>query len=61
MYVKPVKGREVRDPVTQRAVPPEGREVPDIAFWQRRLRDGDVKLSDPPKPADKASPAEAKG
>ncbi|HWX48126.1 MAG TPA: DUF2635 domain-containing protein [Roseomonas sp.] len=66
MYVKPVKGREVRDPVTQHALSPEGREVPESTFWMRRLRDGDVRLADAPKPAGKpagaAEPAaEAKG
>ena len=49
MYVKPAEGREVRDPVTQHALPPEGREVPSDTFWLRRLRDGDVEKATPPE------------
>jgi len=59
MFVKPVEGREVRDPVTQQPVPPEGREVPDTAFWNRRVRDGDLKDATPPKPSGKAPAAPA--
>ncbi len=35
---------KVRDPVTRQLLPDEGKEVPDIRFWHRRLRDGDVEL-----------------
>jgi len=48
MYVIPTKGFTVRDPVTKRALPPEGADVPDNIFWQRRLRDGDVTIGTPP-------------
>lgn len=48
MFVKPapreVEGQPlvVRDPDMLDLLPPEGREVPDSDYWQRRLRDGDV-------------------
>jgi hypothetical protein len=43
MFIKPVLGRLVRDPVTKTHLPPEGREVSDHdLFWRRRLDDGDV-------------------
>ena len=45
MKVKPAPGRAVRDPQQNyRLMPEQGGEVPDNAFWQRRLRDGDVVL-----------------
>ena len=31
-----------------RFLKPEGEEVPEIAFWHRRLRDGDVVLAGKP-------------
>jgi hypothetical protein len=40
----------VRDPVTMIPLPEEGADVPDSFFWKRRLRDGDVVLTDAPKP-----------
>ncbi|WP_424139899.1 DUF2635 domain-containing protein [Roseomonas chloroacetimidivorans] len=50
MYVKVAKGRAVRDPVTRRFVPAEGREVPDNdPFWQQCLRQGDIVVTEPPK------------
>lgn len=36
--------RLVRDPRDGKPLPAEGREVPLTAFWQRRLRDGDVEI-----------------
>lgn len=50
MYVKPVQGRTVPDPSRGDALPPEGRDVPDNQYWQRRLIDGDVEQVTPPKP-----------
>ena len=40
----------VIDPAVGAPLPKDGREVPDTAYWQRRLRDGDVVLADPPAP-----------
>ena len=58
MFVKPVPGRLVRDPVKGTLLPENGAEVPDDAyFWRNRLRDGDVeKVAQPP--TDEASAAE---
>lgn len=42
MFVIPKTGFVIRDPDLKTILPPEGREVPDTLFWQRRLRDGDV-------------------
>ncbi|MEW5422657.1 DUF2635 domain-containing protein [Amorphus sp. 3PC139-8] len=56
MWIKPVPGRLVRDPVTGESVPAKGREVPDHhPYWRRRLNDGDVALGT--KPAKGAKPA----
>lgn len=46
MRVMPKPGFVVRDPVTRAPLPPEGRDVPDTDYWQRRLRDGDVVMAD---------------
>jgi hypothetical protein len=49
MYVKPAEGLKVRDPVKKDHLPDGGREVSDLdLYWQRRLRDKDVVLADPP-------------
>lgn len=37
----------VRDPITKRYLPVEGKEVPESAYWLRRLREGDIKLAPP--------------
>ncbi|CNH94712.1 DUF2635 domain-containing protein [Yersinia pekkanenii] len=42
MFVKPMAGRAVRDPVKGTFLPESGTEVPDNAFWHRRIQDGDV-------------------
>jgi hypothetical protein len=48
MFVKPGiskgtgKPLVVRIPVTHALMPETGMEVPETAFWIRRLRDGDV-------------------
>jgi hypothetical protein len=38
-------------PATDRWLPPEGRAVPDTEYWRRRLADGDVVPSSPPRAA----------
>lgn len=40
--VVPAVGRAVPDPEAGDLLPAEGREVPDNAWWRRRLADGDV-------------------
>jgi hypothetical protein len=47
----------VRDPDMKDLLPPEGRDVPDTDYWQRRLRDGDVVFAQPPAPAPARAPA----
>lgn len=49
MYIKPVQGRQVPDPDKGGFVPPEGREVTPHQYWLRRLNDGDVIETEPPK------------
>jgi Protein of unknown function (DUF2635) len=54
MFVKPALFREadgpgqthliVRHPGTRRALAAEGEEVPDTAYWHRRLQCGDVEI-----------------
>lgn len=52
MRVKPADPRAIiRDPHTKRPLPAEGREVPDNAFWRRRLMAGEVvRIDDPAAP-----------
>ena len=63
MWIKPVSGRLVRDPVTRAFVPDAGRDVPEHhPYWLRKLRDGDVVKGASPKKARTApatSPAPA--
>jgi hypothetical protein len=33
----------VRDPVSKKPLPPEGREVPETTYWIRRVAAGDVR------------------
>lgn len=42
MFVKPMAGLLVRDPVTKRQLPADGKEVPETSFWLRRIADGSV-------------------
>ena len=34
----------------KRLLRPDGEDVPEITFWHRRVRDGDVVLAEPPAP-----------
>lgn len=47
MFVKPAEGLQVRDPVTRRLLPVEGKEVPENVYWMRRLRSKDIVLTSP--------------
>ena len=42
IFIKPVAGRNVRDPEDYTIIPPEGKEVEKSGFWLRRIREGDV-------------------
>ncbi|GKX57615.1 hypothetical protein SOASR030_37270 [Leminorella grimontii] len=55
LHIKPVSGRVVRDPETNEPLKTEGERKPNLGYWQRRLRDGDVVLVD-----SDANPAPAK-
>ena len=47
MNVRPKNPKAVlRDPITKRALPPEGGRVPDSTFWRRRLMRGEVILTE---------------
>lgn len=47
MYIQPIQGRNVPDPVRGDLLPSEGREVEPTQYWQRRLNDGDVTEATP--------------
>lgn len=56
MFVKPGHWQDdpaapliVRGP-NGRLLSPQGEQVPEITFWHRRVRDGDVVLAEPPPP-----------
>jgi len=50
-YLKPAAGRRVLDPgeTPPAPLPAEGKAVPRSAYWLRRIKDGDVVESTPPK------------
>jgi len=48
LYLKPARGRVVRDPLTGKPLPPHGGRRPYSVFWMRRIRDGDVIEAEPP-------------
>ena len=52
--VAPAVGRSVPDPEAGDLLPVEGREVPDNAWWRRRLADGDVTTKPAKAPSTKA-------
>lgn len=44
-FIKPVKGKRVRDPDDGFSIVPEsGKEVEWYSFWHRRLADGDITI-----------------
>ena len=47
MFIRPVEGRLVRDPVTKRHLPAAGAEVPESTYWIRRIEGGDVVRTSP--------------
>ncbi len=47
MRIAPAPGVKVRDPITKRYLPAEGAEVPESAYWMRRLRAAEVVLQVP--------------
>lgn len=58
MFVKPREGCKVWYPDGKGLLPADGAEVTDgLHYWHRRLRDGDVLASKPPKPAPAPKPS----
>lgn len=57
MWIQPKKGVEVRHPVTNEPLPPEGKEVIYEDF-ARAVRSGDASIVDPPPPPAPISPPE---
>lgn len=51
MFVKPVSGRIVPDPVAGDVLPASGRKVVVDGYWTRRIQDGDVLVVDSPDAA----------
>lgn len=45
VFVKPVRGRRVLDPVTLQPLSAEGMAVELTSYWRRREIDGDVTLA----------------
>lgn len=45
--IKPVSGRRVRDP-DGALLPAGGKTVTWCAFWEQRLRDGDIEVAEEP-------------
>jgi hypothetical protein len=42
LYLKPRAGLTVRDQRTAKPMPEYGQAVPNVSYWRRRLKDGDV-------------------
>lgn len=56
MYAVPTPGRAVPIPGTRQLLPAAGQNIgPLTQYWQRRLRDGDITLSDVPPNASAAT------
>lgn len=48
MFIVPAEGLSIPDPDRGDRLPAEGRDVPVTDYWNRRLRDGDVRITAPP-------------
>jgi hypothetical protein len=46
IFVRPVAGRQIRDPRTMQHLPAAGQLVTAEAYWYRRQADGDVEILD---------------
>lgn len=42
LFVKPVAGRNVRDPASTLHLPEHGKAVADESYWHRRWKSGDI-------------------
>lgn len=65
MYAIPTPGRAVPIPGTRQLLPATGQNIgPLTQYWQRRLRDGDITVSETapdPAPPISMQPTEAAG
>ena len=50
IFVKPAEGLQIRDPIRQDLIEPDGREVESSPYWRRRLIARDVLEVPPPEP-----------
>ena len=58
MYAIPTAGRTVPIPGTRKLLPTPGQNIGQVTqYWQRRLNDGDITLSEVPPSATVASEA----
>ena len=46
IFVQPVPGARVRDPATKKPIPDAGLLVESSGYWQRRIRVGDVVVTE---------------
>lgn len=62
MFIKPMPGVLVRDPVSKELLPPDGRNVEESGFWLRRIAEGavEVVVTTPHPTADADQPAKKK-
>lgn len=59
MFIRPMPGVLIRDPVSKALLPPEGRNVEASGFWHRRLAEGSVVVvASPHLTAEPAQPAQ---
>lgn len=56
IYVKPLPGKRVTDPVKWKPIPEEGCWVNKSPFWLRRLKYKDVEFVESPKVKSAAKP-----
>lgn len=49
MFIKPAPGRIVKDPETLQPLAEDGETKPQDVYWLRRINDGDVIETKPPK------------
>lgn len=49
IYVKPLEGLLVRNPKNKNPIPADGAWIDTNSFWNRRIRDGSLIITDPPE------------
>ena len=56
-YFTPAEGLQIPDPLTRKAVPPDGKYVMASDYWYRRVAEGGGTFSDAPSVAPDAPAA----